>query len=300
MTETTPDDELQPAAYEALIGAALAEDHVADDLTTATLVPPARAAEAVFRAKAPGVICGLPLLAAVFARLDPAVEVTLAAEDGDTVGAGTVLARAHGPAAALLRGERTALNFLQRLSGVATRTAAFVEHTLATGVGIYDTRKTTPGWRALEKYAVRCGGGRNHRMHLADAAMIKENHLRAAYGETGPDAIARGVTALLAGIPGRVTIYVEAETQAEMEAALAAAGPEADRLVIMLDDFAFEDIRRAVLWIRSQPSPHPRLEVTGGVTLDRVEGLCATGVQRLSTGSVTHSAPALDISMKLV
>ena len=295
---TTPDD-MDWTACADLIETALAEDHAREDVTTGTLVPDDHEAEAVFTVKAPGVVCGLPLLEAVFHALDPTLVIELDAEDGDTVGAGTVVARARGRAGTLLRGERTALNFLQRLSGVATKTAEFVEGTMATGVGIYDTRKTTPGWRALEKYAVRCGGGENHRLHLADAAMIKENHLRAAYGETGPEAIARGVRALLDAID-EVTIYVEAESQAELEAAVAAAGEQAGRLVVMLDDFAFEDIRKAVLWVRQQPTPHPRLEVTGGVTLDRVEGLCATGVQRLSTGSVTHSAPALDISMKLV
>jgi nicotinate-nucleotide pyrophosphorylase (carboxylating) len=294
-----PDELPPPATYDALIERALAEDHVTEDVTTAALVDPAATGTAQVTVKAPGVICGLPLIAAVMARVDPGVEVTLLSGDGDTVGAGTVVAQLSGPLGALLRGERTVLNFLQRLSGVATKTASFVEGTMATGVGIYDTRKTTPGWRALEKYAVRCGGGHNHRMDLADAAMIKENHLRAAYGETGPGAIARGVAALLAKMASGVTIYVEAETQAELEAAVQAAGPEAGRLVVMLDDFAFEDIRRAVLWVRQQPRPHPQLEVTGGVTVDRVEGLSATGVSRLSTGSVTHSAPALDISLKI-
>lgn len=287
------------APFDAFLRRALEEDRAADDLTSLALVPAGQRAQAVLTVKAPGVICGLPFVAAVLQQLDPQLEVTLLAEDGDTVGAGTVVARVAGSARAILGGERTLLNLLQHLSGVATQTAEFVEATLATGVRIFDTRKTTPGWRALEKYAVRCGGGHNHRMDLADAAMIKENHLRAAYGHTGPQAIAAGIAALRATLDDEVVIYVEAESQAELEAAVQAAGDQADRLVVMLDDFAFDDIRRAVLWLRQQPRPHPALEVTGGVTLERVEGLSATGVTRLSTGAVTHSAPALDMSLKI-
>lgn len=299
MTAAPDEEPLDTAPFEAFLRRALLEDQVADDITTHALVPADRQVQAVLTVKAPGVICGLPFVAGLLQLLDPQVEVQLLAEDGDTVGAGTGVANVAGSARALLGGERTLLNILQHLSGVATLTAAFVETTLATGVRIFDTRKTTPGWRTLEKYAVRCGGGQNHRMDLADAAMIKENHLRAAYGHTGPKAVAQGVAALRDALDDDVVIYVEAENQAELEAAMEAAGEYADRLVVMLDDFEFDDIRRAVLWLRQQPRPHPTLEVTGGVTLERVEGLAATGVSRLSTGSITHSAPALDMSLKI-
>lgn len=283
----------------ALLRTALAEDHADEDVTTAALVDPVRTAVAEMIVKAPGVICGLPLVAPLFHLLDETVSVELLAEDGDTIGAGTVVARLRGPAGVLLRGERTILNVVQRLSGVATQTADYVEATLG-GAGLYDTRKTTPGWRALEKYAVRCGGGRNHRMHLADAAMVKENHLVAAYGERGPDAIARAVRTLLDDLAAHLALYVEVEDTTELEAALTAAGADVDRLVIMLDDFEIEDIRAAVQRVRRMEPPRPKLEITGGVTLESLEGLAATGVARLSSGALTHSARALDISLKLV
>jgi len=293
------ESELRGAEHLDLLRAALAEDHADEDITTAALVPATARASADFLVKAPGVICGLPLIAPLFGLLSPDVQVDLLAADGDTIGAGTVVARASGPAGALLRGERTILNVLQHLSGIATRTAAFVERALASGPGIHDTRKTTPGWRVLEKYAVRCGGGRNHRMHLADAAMLKENHLVAAYGSTGPEAIARAVKTLLADVAADLAIFVEVENQAELDAALAAAGPAAHRLVLMLDDFDIGATRAAVARLRPMPPPRPLLETTGGVTLERVEALASTGVQRISSGALTHSAPALDISMKL-
>ncbi len=285
--------------YMDLIRAALAEDHAADDVTTAALVDATRTARAEMIVKAPGVVCGLQLIEAVYGLVDPDVRVELLADDGDTIGAGTVVARVEGPAAALLRGERTVLNFVQRLSGVATRTADLVELAMASGPGIYDTRKTTPGWRALEKYAVRCGGGHNHRMHLADAAMIKENHLVAAYGATGSASIATAVRTLLAKLPAGIDIYVEVENGEELDAAIEAAEAQAGRLVIMLDDFELEDIRAAVARLRRVPPPRPRFEITGGVTLDRIEALASTGVHRISSGALTHSAPALDISLKI-
>ena len=168
------------------------------------------------------------------------------------------------------------------------------------GAGLYDTRKTTPGWRALEKYAVRCGGGHNHRMHLADAAMVKENHLVAAYGSRGPESLGRAVRTLLDELPAHLALYIEVEDAAELDAALEAAGADAGRLVIMLDDFEIEGIRAAVNRVRGMEPPRPKLEVTGAVTLKSLEGLAATGVARLSSGALTHSAKALDISLKLV
>jgi len=288
----------EPPDATGLLRAALVEDHAEDDVTTAALVEPARTALAEMIVKEPGVIAGLPYVARVFALLDARVHVELLAQDGDTIGAGTVVARVSGPATALLAGERTVLNVVQHLSGIATRTAELVERMLS-GVGLYDTRKTTPGWRALEKYAVRCGGGRNHRMHLADAAMVKENHLVAAYGERGPDAIARAVRTLLDRLAPGLALYVEVENKSELDAVLRAADTEAARLVIMLDDFGIEDIRAAVRRVRSMEPPRPQLEVTGGVTRERIEGLASTGVARLSSGALTHSAPALDVSLKI-
>lgn len=287
-------------ATDALIEAALAEDHAREDLTAAALPAEDRVVTAELRVKAPGVLAGLPLVGRVFEHLGAEVDIEAHVADGDTVGAGTVALTLRGSARAILRAERTILNFVQRLSGIATLTAAFVETAMATHAGIYDTRKTTPGWRTLEKYAVRCGGGRNHRMHLADAAMIKENHLVAAFGRTGPEAVADGVRALLAAVPAGVVIFVEVEDGDELEAAMQAAGDARDRLVIMLDDFGIGGIRAAVRRVQALPPPRPALEVTGGVTLATVEGLAATGVGRISSGALTHSARALDLSLKLV
>ncbi len=297
------DDFPYGAATDALIACALAEDHAAEDVTAAVLPPRDHDVTAEVRVKAAGVLCGLPLVALVFAQLPAAVHCEAFADDGDSVGAGFVAARLHGSARAILRAERTILNLLQRLSGIATTTAAFVEAAMATHAGesIYDTRKTTPGWRALEKYAVRCGGGRNHRMHLADAAMIKENHLVAAYGATGPEATSKGLRALLEALPADVTVYIEVESAEELDAVLTTASPEeAGRLVIMLDDFELGAIRAAGKRVAALPAPRPALEVTGGVTLATVASIAATGVGRISSGALTHSARALDISLKIL
>ncbi len=293
------DDDFDPVGFDfapflPLLEQALAEDRARDDVTVAALIEPSAQATADIVAKASGVVCGLPLVEPTFLLLDPGITVEGEYEDGDQVGAGATLMTLHGAAAALLAGERTALNVIRHLSGVATLTARFVEGTMATGTGIYDTRKTTPGWRALEKYAVRCGGGRNHRMDLADAAMIKENHLRAAYGTTGPEAIGRAVAACKAALPDGTQLYVEVESQAELEAAV-----EAGATILMLDEFDLSDIRRAVRYIRQRPSPRPELEVTGGVSVEAVEAYASSGVARISVGALTHSAPALDLSMKI-
>jgi nicotinate-nucleotide pyrophosphorylase (carboxylating) len=293
----TPD--LRPADHVAFLQQALAEDEVERDVTTAALLVDDREAVADLVVKAPGVVCGLPLVPEVFRLLDPGARFDVEAEDGDRVGAGTRVLVVTARASALLRGERTALNVVQRLSGIATLTAAYVERAIGTGAQIVDTRKTTPGWRVLEKYAVRRGGGVNHRMSLADAAMIKENHLRAAYGRTGPDAVGRAVAACRARLGPGVVLYVEVEDQAELEAAVAAGAADPRNLVLMLDDFDLGAIRRAIAFLRSLPAPRPTVEVTGGVTLERVEALAATGVHRLSVGALTHSAPALDMSLKI-
>ena len=295
----SPHDPFEHA--DALIAAALAEDHATEDVTAAVLPPEDRTVQAVLRVKAPGVICGLPLVARVFEALGADVEVTLHADDGDTLGAGITAVTLRGSARAILRAERTILNLLQRLSGIATLTAEFVERTMATHAGIYDTRKTTPGWRALEKYAVRCGGGHNHRLHLADAAMIKENHLVAAYGATGPEAVAAGVRALFDALAPELPLYVEVEDGDELEAVLEACAPEErGRLFIMLDDIGIAGVRAAVRRVQALEPPRPALEVTGGVTLATIEAIAATGIGRISSGALTHSARALDMSLKLV
>jgi nicotinate-nucleotide pyrophosphorylase (carboxylating) len=197
-----------------------------------------------------------------------------------------------GPARAVLAGERTALNVLGHLSGVATLTRAYVEAVLATGARILDTRKTTPGWRALEKHAVRCGGGENHRLDLADAAMVKSNHLRAAFGREGPEAVREAVRRCRAALPGGTDLYVEVRTLEELDVAC-----EEQASVVMLDNFDLGDVRRAVQRVRALPPPRPVLEATGGMRLDTVEAFAAAGVQRISVGAITKSAPAADLSL---
>jgi nicotinate-nucleotide pyrophosphorylase (carboxylating) len=289
-----PSLRLDPSAYDTLVDMALEEDHAREDITTAALVPAEAFIVADVIAKQNGVVAGLPVVAAVFHRLDARCQVETEYEDGDQIGVKSHLLTVTGPAHAVLGGERVALNFLGHLSGIASLTAAYVELTMATGVQIHDTRKTTPGWRVLEKYAVRCGGGHNHRLHLEDAAMIKENHLKAAYGQTGPDAIAKAVRACRANLPAGKRLYVEVETQEEVMAAA-----EAGATVLMLDDFDLGALRRAVKAIRALPEPRPLLEITGGVRLDTVEGLASAGAQRISSGSLTHSARDFDYSMQV-
>lgn len=295
MTEETADDVgLDSERFLPFLERALEEDQARADVTVHALGIEDSPVTAHVIAKEEGVICGLPLMAPLFHLLDGGTVVEAHMEDGEILAKGMHVLTVEGPGGAVLTGERTALNLLQRLSGVATHTARFVEHTLATGTGIYDTRKTTPGLRELEKYAVRCGGGCNHRMDLSDAAMIKENHLVTAYGTTGPDAVARAVRDCKASLPEGVALYVEVENQAEFEAAVGAGAT-----VIMLDDWGLADIRVAVNHMRTLSPPRPRLEVTGGVDLAHIEAYASTGVHRISIGRITHSAPALDLSMKI-
>lgn len=281
-------------AFAPALSAWLEEDGAGHDLTVQAVVPETARVTAHVVAKQEGVIAGLPLAAPLFQRLDPGLSVTLTAEDGDAVSPGARLLEVAGSARSILSAERTVLNLLRHLSGVATLARAFVEATLATGVTILDTRKTTPGWRVLEKYAVRVGGAENHRLSLSDALMIKENHLYAAFGRTGPAALVDAVRRCRAHAPG-APLYVEVETLEEL-AAVAAERPD----VVMLDGFDLGDVRRAVKHVRALPPPRPLLEVTGGVTLASVEAWASTGVQRISVGALTHSAPALDLSLRVV
>ena len=274
---------------------ALAEDHAQTDVTArAVVADPAQRATADVFARASGTLAGLPLAEPIFRLLDPEAAVTLHYEDGERVGENAPILTVAGRARALLSAERTVLDFLGRLSGVATMTAAYVDAALGTGVQILDTRKTTPGWRTLEKYAVTCGGGINHRMDLEDAAMIKENHLYAAFGHTGPDAIREAAQRCRAALPDGRILYVEVENLAELDAAI-----EAGADVAMLDGFDLGLIRQAVKRVREVKPPRPKLEVTGGVTLENVGAYAASGVQRISIGALTHSAPQLDVSMRV-
>jgi nicotinate-nucleotide pyrophosphorylase (carboxylating) len=273
--------ELTQAAIDGVVAAALAEDVGSGDLTSEALVPPDVRCRAQLLLEEPGVVCGVPVAAAVFRALDRSVLVEPLLDEGAAVTSPpAVVAEIEGPARAILTGERVALNVFARLCGIASLTRRFVELVDGTGTTILDTRKTTPGLRALEKYAVRCGGGANHRFGLDEAILVKENHLR----------IAGGIAAAVAALRNGRSIEVEAETLAEVEQALAAG---VDR--ILLDNMSSAEIGRAVELAGSRVP----LEASGGITLDNVRAYAETGVDFISVGALTHSAPALDFSLIL-
>jgi nicotinate-nucleotide pyrophosphorylase (carboxylating) len=275
------------ADTEALVARALAEDIGPGDATTAVTVAPGLAVAGAVRAREAGVVAGLPLLAMVFTALDPAVTVTPVAGDGDPVEPGQTVARLAGPAAAILAGERTALNFLQHLSGIATGTAAYVRAVAGTSCRVLDTRKTLPGWRALAKYAVRCGGGHNHRMGLYDRIMLKDNHWLAGGGD-----VAALVTEARRRYP-ELAVQVEVDDLVQLDRVLP-LGVE----WVLLDNFTTADVRAAVA--RRDASGAPTLlEVSGNVTLDTVAAYAAAGADAASVGRLTHSVTALDLGLDL-
>lgn len=270
---------------------ALQEDVGPGDLTGSTLLDADRTGTAELRIKQDCVVSCLQFLETVFGRLDPEAKIEFAAVDGDRLQAGTVAATVTSKLQVLVAAERTSLNLIQRMSGVATLTARFMDAIEGTKALIFDTRKTTPGLRAFEKYAVLCGGGANHRMGLYDEIMVKDNHLYLS-GLSLPDAIAR-----LREAHPDVRITAEAESVAEAKAAV-----EAGAEIVMLDDFSLDEIREVVAW-RGPLSADVRksqLEVSGGVTLATVRDYAETGVERISVGAITHSAPAVDLSLKVL
>ncbi len=269
-----------------VVGPALAEDIGSGDVTTQATVPEGAVARAEVRAREPLVVAGLALAEASFRERSAAVEVTRAAEDGQWLSAGKPLLKIAGPACALLSAERVALNFLQRLSGIATLTAQFVDAIKGTGAQILDTRKTTPGWRRLEKYAVRCGGGKNHRLGLFDMVLIKDNHLAALKNEP-PNAIAAAVRRVRSQYPA-LKIEVEADTLEQVEQAVAAGAD-----IVLLDNMNLVQLRLAVQRCRGRALT----EASGGVTLAGVRAIAETGVDFISVGALTHSASAADIGL---
>lgn len=268
---------------EPIVRAALAEDlGRAGDLTAQACIDADARLEATFGARQAGVVSGLACARLAILALDPSARFEALSQDGDLVAPGAVLAKVSANARALLSAERTALNLMGRLSGVATLTRAYVDAVAGTSARIVDTRKTTPGLRALEKYAVRCGGGVNHRFGLDDAILIKDNHV-AACGGVG-EAVRRARAAA-----GHLTkVEVEVDSLVQLAEALE-AGPD----VIMLDNFALEDLRRAV----ALTAGRVQLEASGGVNLATVRAIAETGVQVISVGALTHSAPVLDIGL---
>jgi nicotinate-nucleotide pyrophosphorylase (carboxylating) len=272
-------------AIEAVIEAALREDMPEGDATSESLVPPDARSEAYFLAKEDGVVAGLDVAARVFARIDPSTIFIERFKDGAAFRQGDKLARVKGPTLALLKGERTALNFLQRLSGIATATRRFVDAVAGTKARILDTRKTTPGLRLLEKYAVRTGGGTNHRLSLSDMVLIKDNHLHFV------GSVAEAVRRARAKVRPGVKIEVEAASLLQVREALAAGADW-----IMLDNMPLETMSQAV----GLAGGRVPLEASGNMSLDRIRAVAETGVDFISVGALTHSARAIDISMDFV
>ena len=273
-----------------LIDLALVEDIGPGDVTAEFFVPDDRMARAFLVAKDNGVVAGVEVGAEVFRRVDKEIEVHVMLQDGAAIAPGAYVMEATGKARSLLAAERTVINFVQRLSGVATKTAAFVEAVKGTGVTIIDTRKTTPGWRYLEKAAVVSGGGQKHRMGLYDRAMVKDNHLVV---EGGIRALREAAVRLKEHHP-EVKVEVEAENLRQVEAFLEVE--EFDYL--LLDNMENEEMKRAVQ-IRGDRE-RPLLEASGGVSLETVRGIAETGVEFISVGALTHSATALDLSLEFV
>jgi nicotinate-nucleotide pyrophosphorylase (carboxylating) len=277
---------LTPVEIRRVVQAALAEDVGSGDVTTLATVPEGLKAAGRVVAREELVVAGLPLAESTFQGVSPAVKVERDLEDGAQAKRGDTLLRVEGPARALLTAERVALNLLQRLSGIATLTARFVKAIEGTKAKILDTRKTTPGLRRLEKYAVTCGGGVNHRLGLFDMVLIKDNHLAALQLEP-PNAIEAAVRRARQTYP-ELKVEVEADTPAQVQQALAAGAD-----FILLDNMDLEELRTAVYWI----SGKAKTEASGGVTLDTVRGIAETGVDFISVGALTHSARAVDIAL---
>ena len=282
-----PDEKLTSALrahIESSVRTALIED-VGDGDLTAALIPAGRRARAEVISRQPAVLCGQAWVNEVFRRLDDSIRIQWRVTEGDTVEADQILCELHGPARAILTGERTALNFLQLLSGTATVTRQYVDIVSSTGVTLLDTRKTVPGLRLAQKYAVRCGGASNHRLGLFDAILIKENHIACAGGIEPAVAMAREQRS-------GVLIEVEVETLPQAEQAL---GAGADRL--LLDNFAPADLVRAVA-LRDRAAPGIALEASGGVTRTNLKAVADTGVDFISIGSLTKDLQAVDLSMR--
>lgn len=272
---------LEPQAVESLIGLALQEDLGGRvDVTSVATVPAGHRSIVDLAARQPGVIAGAPVAAAVFDMVSGGeCEVSVLVHDGSRVEPGDIVLSVSGPTRAILTAERTALNLLGHLSGVATLTRRWVDEVEGTGARIRDTRKTTPGLRALEKYAVRCGGGTNHRIGLHDAALIKDNHVAAAGG------VVPAFDAVVAEWPD-LPLEVEVDSLEQLQEALGVGAPE-----VLLDNFSTADLRKAV----ELTAGRARLESSGGLTLDNAAEVAATGVDFLAVGALTHSAPVLDI-----
>ena len=283
-----PPPPLDAALVRLIVESALLEDGARRDVTTQALVAPDQQGTATIVSKSAGVLCGVPIVEAVFTALDSGLRINARLPEGAAVSAGVNVAGVYGRLAPILSGERVALNLLQRLSGIATATSRLVEAVSGLDVRIVDTRKTSPGLRDLERYAVRVGGGHNHRFNLSDGVLIKDNHLFAARARGL--SVAQTIERVRSGVPH--TLQVEIEV-ANFDQAREALDGGAD--VVLLDNMPVDEMRRVV----ELAAGRARLEASGGVTLENVRAIAETGVDLISTGGITHSAPALDMSLNI-
>jgi nicotinate-nucleotide pyrophosphorylase (carboxylating) len=277
-------------AAERLIRMALAEDLPEGDVTSESLIPPGVSVRAAFVPRQAGVLCGIPVVLKLFTILDPRVRCRPLATDGEEARAGSAFLEVVGPARAILAGERSALNFLGRLSGIATRTRSWLSALKGAGVVLLDTRKTIPGWRLLEKYAVRAGGGANHRFSLSDQALVKDNHraiLKAA-GSGGPREWVAAIRKLHPGLP----VELEVESLEELREALDSGAD-----ILLLDNMPVSVMAQAAREVRARGKTRPLLEASGGIDAARLGEVAASGVDRISSGALTHSAAVLDIGL---
>ncbi len=272
-----------------IISLALEEDSVLNDITSKNIISKNIRATAVLMAKCPGIVCGIDVFKRVFIKLNKDFVFSVMKNDGQKVKKGDIILKMEGPAYHLLCGERTALNFIQKLSGIATMTSYFVDIVKNTNTKIYDTRKTIPGFRYISKYAVRCGGGTNHRMSLSDMVLIKDNHLKLI------DDLTEKIKTIRKKHKG-ILIQVECETKKHVYDALAA---RAD--LIMLDNMKKSQLKKMVSLIRDNSTKEyrPEIEISGGVNLKTIKDYAKLGIDRISIGMLTHSAPSLDISLKI-
>lgn len=294
-TQTMYFGEIERKAAQELVWMALEEDlGPGDDVTTRALIPAEQTGQVRIAARAPGVMAGLPVARMIFHEVDSNVVFTPNVDDGDLLVPDAIVAEVSGKVQSLLKGERTCLNFLTHLSGVATLTRRYVDAVSGTNAAIFDTRKTLPGWRRLQKYAVRAGGGWNHRMGLNDMVLIKDNHLAGWRAAAGDRSIASAVRA------ARQWTFANPEIGREIEVEVDTLDQLADALagqpdIVLLDNMAIDELHRAVA-LRDERAPEVELEASGGITLSNVAEVARSGVERISVGALTHSAPALDLA----
>jgi nicotinate-nucleotide pyrophosphorylase (carboxylating) len=288
-------DRLLLKAARKAVALALMEDMGrAGDITSQLTVPEDARAVGVYEFKEPAVICGVRLVVAVCRKVSSDISIDILKGDGEPAAPGDVAVRVEGPARAILAAERTSLNFFTHLSGIATLTRKYVDAVAGTEAQIFDTRKTIPGLRLLEKYAVRCGGGVNHRIGLYDQVLVKDNHIAIMCARCGEEGLEAELARVRRETPEDVLVEVEATSLREVKAATRAGAD-----IVMLDNMTLEAIGQAVEFVKSRGGRPPILEASGGVTLANVAEVARTGVDRISVGALTHSAPAVDISLEI-